>query len=198
MTGNIFAKRPLWLATIAAILITGVLLTPHGRKLVGDWLATLRVQKVQAVNLDFSPFVEANANPALHQMVSQMISDKVEMTVNEANQPVTDRSAASSAAGFPAHLIAARKDAPKLVVSGRHELKMTVDRSRLQEILKAAGHPEIVWPESLDGATFSVKIPRALHAQFGTCPGPVTANKAIANQVIETAPTAGQHVDCWD
>ena len=41
-----------------------------------------------------------------------------------------------------------------------------------------------------------MKIPRALHAQFGTCPGPVTANKAIANQVIETAPTAGQYADC--
>jgi hypothetical protein len=83
-----------------------------------------------------------------------------------------------------------------LVVSGRQELKMTVDRSRLQEILKAAVHPEIVLPQSLDGAPFSVKVPRALHAQFGSCPGPVTANKAIANQVIETAPTAGQYADC--
>jgi hypothetical protein len=151
---------------------------------------------VQAVNLDFSPFVDANANPALHQMVSQMISDKVDVTVNEANQPVSDRSTASAAAGFPVQLLAARKDAPKLIVSGRHELRMTVDRSRLQAILKAAGHPEIALPESLDGASFSVKISRTLHAQFGTCPVPMTANKAIANQVIETAPSTGQYADC--
>ena len=196
MTANIFAKRPFWFAAITIVLVGGALITPPGRSLAAKWLGSLRLQKVQAVNLDFSPFVDANANPALQQMVSQMISDKVEVSVNEANQPVADRSAASTATGFPVQLIATRKDAPKLVVSGRHELKMTVDRSRLQEILKAAGHPDIVLPESLDRASFSVKIPRALHAQFGSCPGPVTANKAIANQIIETAPTAGQFADC--
>lgn len=100
---------------------------------------SLRLQKAQPVHLDFSPFVDPNANPALHQMVSQMISNRVEVTVNEANQPVSDLTAASTAAGFPAQLLTARKDAPKLVVSGRHELKMTVERSRLQEILKNRG-----------------------------------------------------------
>jgi len=190
----IFAKRPFWFAVVV-VFIAGTLSSGAGQKLARQWLGSLRLQKVQAVNLDFSPFVDANANPALQQMISQMISDKVQLSVNETNQTVADRSAASTAAGFPVQLIA-RKDSPKLVVSGRHELKMTVDRSRLQEILKAAGHSEIVLPESLDGATFSVKIPRALHAQFGSCPGRVTATKAIANQVIETAPTAGQFADC--
>jgi len=159
VTSNIFGKRPLWFAAIPIVLMGGALITPPGRSLASKWLGSLRLQKVQAVNLDFSPFVDANANPALQQMVSQMISEKVEVSVNEANQPVADWSAASTAAGFPVQLIATRKDPPKLVVSGRHELKMTVDRSRLQEILKAAGHPEILLPESLDGASFSVKIP---------------------------------------
>ncbi|MGH9558810.1 MAG: hypothetical protein ACRD30_06170, partial [Bryobacteraceae bacterium] len=66
----------------------------------------------------------------------------------------------------------------------------------LQEILKAAGHPEIAVPASLNGASFSVKIPRALHAQYGTCPGRVTATNALASQVIETSPAAGQYADC--
>jgi hypothetical protein len=64
-----------------------------------NWLGSLRVQKVQAVNLDLSPFVDTNANPALHQMVSQMISDKVDVTLNEPNQPASDRTAASAMAG---------------------------------------------------------------------------------------------------
>jgi hypothetical protein len=189
-------KRLSFAAGIVALLILGSLITPQGRRTAGRLLDSLRVQKVQAVNADFSPFVDANANPALHQMVSQMISDKVDIRVNEPNQTVSDRSAASAAAGFPVQLIALRKDSPKLVVGGRHELNMTVDRSRLQEILKAAGHSEIVLPESLDGATFSVKVPRSVHAQFGICPGPITANKAITSQVIETAPAAGQFADC--
>lgn len=196
MAASVFTRRPFWVVVIVTAFVAGTLSTSAGREFAQKWLSSLRLQKVQAVNLDLSPFVDANANPALHQMIAQMISDKVTATVNEANQPVPDRAAATALAGFPVQLIDARKDGPKLVVGGRHELNMTVDRSRLQEILKAAGHPEIAMPESLDGASFSVQIPRALHAQYGTCPGPVTATNAIANQVIETAPSAGQYADC--
>jgi hypothetical protein len=153
-------------------------------------LSSLRLQKVQAVNPDLSPFTDPNSNPALHQMVAQMISEKVNVTVNEQNQPATDRVAASTLAGFPVQWIEARKDAPQLVVGGRHELNMIIERARLLEILKAAGHPGIVVPASLDGASFAVRIPRTLHAQYGTCPGRVTATNAIASQVIETGRTA--------
>ncbi len=192
----LFSKRPFWIVVGAVAVLLIVVSTPAGRDLAGSWLSSLRVQKVQAVNLDLSPFTDQNANPALHQMVSQMISDKVDITVNEPNQPAADPSAASAIAGFPVRLPQARKDSPKLIVSGRHELKMTVDRSRLEEILKAAGHPEINVPTSLDGAVFSVKIARAVHAQYGTCPGRITATNAIAGQVIETAPSVGQYKDC--
>jgi hypothetical protein len=196
MFSSLFQKRPIWVAVVLAVFVTAMLSTAPGRRLSQQWLSSLRVQKVQAVNLDFSPFVDPNANPALNQMVAQMISDQVDVMVNEANQPAPDRPSATNAAGFPIQLPAARKDTPKLIVSGRHEIKMAVDRARLLEILKAAGHPEIVLPASLDGVSFSVKISRALHAQYGTCPGPITASKAIASQVIETAPPAGQFADC--
>lgn len=53
MIRNIIAKRSSWYAAIAVVLIAGVLATAAGRRVVGAWLATLRVQKVQAVNLDF-------------------------------------------------------------------------------------------------------------------------------------------------
>ena len=76
------------------------------------------MQKVQAVNADFSPYVDANANPTLHQMVTQMISDKVQVEVNEEDQPVTDVAGARNLAGFDVLLLGARKDAPTLVVGG--------------------------------------------------------------------------------
>jgi hypothetical protein len=63
------------------------------RELFQKSLRSLRLQKVQAVNLDLSPFTDPNSNPALHQMVSQMISERVNVTVNEQNLPVTDRAA---------------------------------------------------------------------------------------------------------
>lgn len=196
MGASVLTKRSFWIAAGAIVVVAGILSTAAGRDLAGRWLGSLRVQKVQAVNLDLSPFVDANANPALHQMVSQMISDKVDVTLNEPNAPATDRAAASTLAGFAVELPEARKDTPKLIVGGRHALKMAVDRSRLREILKASGHPEIEVPASIDGAIFSVQIGHAVHAQYGTCPGRLTATNAIAGQVIETAPSVGQYNDC--
>ncbi len=196
MPGSIISKRAYWIVACAIAFVAIAIATAPGRHVAENWLGSLRVQKVQAVNLDLSPFVDANANPALHQMVSQMISDKVDVTLNEPNQPASDRTAASAMAGFPIQLPAARKDTPKLIVGGRHELKMTVDRSRIEEILKAAGHPEIEVPASIDDASVSVRIARAVHAQYGTCPTRTTASKALAGQVIETAPSVGQYTDC--
>ena len=193
---SILSRRPYWIAACAAALIAIFLATASGRRMAENWLSGLRVQKVQAVNLDLSPFVDANSNPALHQMVSQMISDKVDITLNEPNQPASDRGVASAMADFAIELPTARKDTPKLIVGGRHELKMTVERSRIEEILKAAGHPEIQVPTSIDGALVSVQIARTVHAQYGTCPTRTTASKALANQVIEAAPSVGQYNDC--
>ena len=171
-------KRSFLTGVFAAGLLAFMLSTSRGRDLMVRWLSSLRVQKVQAVNVDLSPFTDPNANPALHEMVGQMISDQVRVTMNQGDQPVPDAAAATRMAGFPVRLLSARKDTPTLVVSGEHAVTMTVDRARLQEIVKAAGHPEIILPASLDGAPVSVKIPKALHAQYGNCPAPVTATKA--------------------
>ena len=88
---SILSKRPYWIAAFAVALIAVALATAQGRRVVENWLGALRVQKVQAVNLDLAPFVDTNANPALHQMVSQMISDKVNVTLNELNQSTSAR-----------------------------------------------------------------------------------------------------------
>lgn len=106
---SLFSKRLFWIFAGAAVVLVAILSTPAGRDLAGNWLGSLRVQKVQAVNLNLSPFTDANANPALHQMVSQMISDKVDVVLNEPNQPATDRASAGAAAGFTIQLPAARR-----------------------------------------------------------------------------------------
>ena len=116
MPASVFRKGSFWVPLLGVAVIAGILSTFAGRDLAGNWLRTLRVEKVQAVNLDLSPFVGANANPALHQIVSQMISDKVDVTLNEPNQPVAERAAAATTAGFPIQLPDARKDTPKLIV----------------------------------------------------------------------------------
>ncbi len=164
------SKQTIWLILIVVVIAAGSLSIPAVRNLALKSLQSLRMQKVQAVNADFSPYVDANANPTLHQMVTQMISDKVQVEVNEEDHPVTDAAGARQIAGFDVLLLSARKDAPTLVVGGSHKIAVTVDRARLQAIATEAGHPDIVFPQSLDGATVEVQVPRSVQVQYGTCP----------------------------
>jgi hypothetical protein len=183
---------------VLAVLVAGAgsLSIPGVRNAAQKSLESLRMQKVQAVNADFSPYVDSNANPTLHQMVTQMISDKVQVEVNEEDQPVTDVAGARQLAGFDVHLLGARKDAPKLTVGGSHKIDVTVDRARLQAIATEAGHAEIQLPQSLDGATVAVQVPRSVQVQYGTCPGPATAGNVIADNITGPTPTTTQFSDC--
>jgi hypothetical protein len=190
------SKRRVWLILIVVVLVAGSLSIPAVRNLGLKSLQSLRMQKVQAVNADFSPYVDANANPTLHQMVTQMISDKVQVETNEEDQPVNDVAGARQAAGFNVLLLSARKDAPKLVVGGSHKIDVSVDRARLQAIATEAGHPDIVLPHSLDGATVGVQVPRSVQMQYGTCPTAANASQVVADNITGPTPTTTQYSDC--
>jgi hypothetical protein len=190
------SHRRVWLILIVMVLAAGSLNIPGVRNLAVKSLQSLRMQKVQAVNADFSPYVDASANPTLHQMVTQMISDKVQVEVNEQDQPVNDVASARQLAGFDVLLLSARKDAPKLVVGGSHKVDVLVDRARLQAIATEAGHPELVLPQSLDGASVAVQVPRSVQLQYGTCPGPANASKVVADNITGPSPTTTQYSDC--
>lgn len=188
--------RPL-IAGLVAIAVAALFVSlPAGRGLLGRFFSSLRVQKVQAVNVDLSSFTDPNANPALHEMVAKMISDKVVVTKAEKNQPATNAATAAQLAGFPVQLLGNRKDEPKLVVTGEHDVDLTVDRSRLQAIFDEAGHPNLIVPQSLDGASVSVQIPRAVQIQYGNCPTPTTAANAVASNVTGPSPSSTEFSDC--
>jgi hypothetical protein len=181
---------------IAVVIVAGGLSIPTVRNAAVKSLQSLRMQKVQAVNADFSPYIDANANPSLHQMVTQMISDKVKVETNEEDHPVTDAASARQLAGFNVMLLSARKDAPKLVVGGSHKIDVTVDRARLQAIATEAGHSDIVLPQSLDGATVGVEVPRSVQLQYGTCPTAANASQVVADNITGPTPTTTQFSDC--
>jgi hypothetical protein len=190
------SKRSVWLVLIVVVVVAGGLSIPAVRNVAVKSLQSLRMQKVQAVNADFSPYVDANANPTLHQMVTQMISDKVQVEVNEEDHPVTDVAGAKQLAGFNVLLLSARKDAPTIVVGGSHKIDVTVDRARLQAIATEAGHGDLVLPQSLDGATVGVQVPRSVQLQYGTCPTAATANQVVADNITGPTPTTTQYSDC--
>lgn len=186
-------KRSAFL-TIGIVIVIAILWAslPATRHLTSRFFGSLRVQQVQAVNVNLSNFVGPNADASLQNMVSQMISDKVTVTQNEQMQTASDVAQASQLAGFHAELLEARNDKPTLVVTGTHAFTLTVDRARLQAILKEAGRPDLTVPESMNGANVDVKIPREVRARYGTCPGRPSATANVATP----APSTMQYTDC--
>jgi hypothetical protein len=160
--------RPVWVTAIAAAIILCALAFPSGRSLAQRFLATLRIEKVQPVALDFSAF---EGNRPLGELLSKMLSDKVVVTADEKVQHVDSAKDASELAGFPVQLIHARTDAPKFTVQGQHAFHMTVDRERLQDVVDQAGRPDLLVPAKIDGATVSVSVSRSVALEYGDCPG---------------------------
>jgi hypothetical protein len=183
-------------AVIGAVVVAGIVGFPSGRELLGRFFRSLRMQKVQAVNVNLSAFTDPNANPALHQMIAQMISDDVVVAANEPDQPAADAAAAKQLSGFDVSVISERKDSPKFVVTGRHAFDMTLNRDRLQTVFSQAGHPEISVPPALNGAPLKVEIPRAVEIQYGHCPTPASASQTLANNISGPPPSSTEYSDC--
>src|SRR5258708_29115972 len=121
MTTAAPSQRRVWMVLIVLVVAAGSLTIPRGRNVLMKSLRSLRMQKVQAVNADFSPYIDASANPSLHQMVTQMISDKVQVEVNEEDRPATDAASARQMAEFHVRLLRGAKDAAVIAEDGTHK-----------------------------------------------------------------------------
>jgi hypothetical protein len=195
MTGGNSNKRArklgIAVAVVAAIVLWVTL--PPTQRLTERFLDALRMQQVQAVNVNLSNFTGPNANPTLQQMFTDMISKQVTTSVSEDPQNASTVADAGKIAGFTPELPKARKDDPELLVNGRHAFTLVVDRTRLQSILQEAGRTDLTLPQSIDGASVQVDIPRTLRARYGNCPKP---RSAAANVATPPAPSAAEFADC--
>lgn len=156
-----------WAAAVAAAIMIAVLTFPTARGMAQRLLATLRIEKVQTVRIDPSSL---NGNHNLQEMLAKMISDKVVVTADEKPQQAANAEAASKLAGFDVRVLAGRSDSATFHVGGQHAFHMAIDRERLQDALDQAGRPDLILPATLDGATVSVQVPRAVATRYGNCP----------------------------
>jgi len=160
-------RRVVWVTAVAALFVLCSVAFPSGRSLAQRFLATLRIERVEPVRLDLSSL---DGNRPLQQMLGQMLSDKVVVTVDEKPQRFATAADASQLAGFPVRVLGGRTDGPAFTVEGQHSFHMTVDRTRLQEIFDQSGRPDLLLPARLDGAMISVQIPRSARLEYGNCP----------------------------
>lgn len=163
------STRYVWAASLAAATLVVSLMFPATRSFAQRLLATLRVERVQTVALDFGP---GNNNVASRQpleTLSKVLSENAVVTTNEKEFSVDSQQAATQAAGFPVRVISSRTDSPTFNISGAHAFHLTLDRSRLQDVLDEAGRSDLLLPAALDGATVSVQVPRAVAVKYGAC-----------------------------
>jgi hypothetical protein len=162
--------RPAWAALAALVLLGGFLSFAPGRSWAQKVLAMLRVQKIAVVPVDFSALGGPNGDGAPAKMFSQMLSEKVVVTLSSKPQKVGSVDEASERAGYRVRLLGSRSDMPQLTVEGEQAFQTTLDRDRLQTILDEAGHSELSLPGSVNGATVAVHVPALVAARYGTCP----------------------------
>jgi Putative zinc-finger len=167
---RIFARRWrfAWAASLAVVVLAVSLMFPATRGFAQRLLATLRVERVQTVTLDFSAMNTGTSSQPL-EMLAKMLSDNAVVTTNEKETTADSQAAATQAAGFSVRVLSTRTDEPKFSVSGAHAFHMTLDRTRLQDVLDQAGRPDLLLPATLDGATVSVQVPRAVALTYGDC-----------------------------
>jgi len=167
----IFARRTrfAWAASFAVAVLAISLMFPATRSFAQRLLATLRVERVQTVSLDFEAMSNSGSSRQPLDALAKLLSDNAVVTTNEKVSSADSQSAASQAAGFPVRLLSNRTDEPTFEISGAHAFHLTLNRSRLQDILDQAGRPDLILPATLDGAQVSVQIPRAVAVKYGAC-----------------------------
>lgn len=175
--------RVAWAAGAVAAILLVSLAFPSGRSLAQRLLATLRVEKVQPIRLDTSSFEK---NQTLRQMLDQLISDKVAVVTDEKSQKAATLAEASQLGGFAVRVPRDMTVAPQFNVAGRHYLKMTIDRGRLQDILDQSGRADLLLPATIDGETVSVQVPRQVQVQYGECPKRVAEGEGQADNPPQT------------
>jgi hypothetical protein len=167
---RIFAPRWrfAWAASLAAAVLLISLLFPATRSFAQRLLATLRIEQVQTVSLDFDAVGSSSSHESM-EALAKILSDKAVTTIDEKEFSVDSQSAASQAAGFPVRLLPTRTDTPTYEVVGAHAFHLTVDSARLQDILDQSGRSDLILPATLDGATVSVQMPRSVALSYGNC-----------------------------
>ncbi len=171
-TGNVLSTlflrhpAPAWSAAAVSALVVILVSFAPARSVAQRILAMLRVQKIAVVPVD----LPLNPGPNTLTTIRRLISDRVVVTLSPGKpQTVTTATQASQLAGFPVRVLRGRSDAPQFAVTGEQAFVMTLDRERLQEIVDDLGHSDLQIPDSVDGKTIAVHIPKGVFERYGNC-----------------------------
>jgi hypothetical protein len=161
-------------ALVAALVLTGLVVTPGGRAAASSFLAQFRSQRFEVLSVD----------PAQANQVERVLTGLADTGVftgaalHDSSgfgepQVAADRAEAARLAGFavpvvdPAALPKAVGRAPRhLLVSPAREVRLTFDRDKALAYLRAHGRPDAQLPERYDGTRLVIAVPAAVVQEF--------------------------------
>jgi hypothetical protein len=189
------STSPLLQVGLAILLILVVVLSvPSTRALAGKFLNLFRVQQVVVIPVDLTGMQQLTGNSTLGKQVSDLISSSVTSQQKPGN-PVTvaDAGKASQQAGFTVRVPQAMTPS-RISVEGAGAFTIKVDVAKAQALLNEAGRPDLVLPNSINGADVSVTIPASVSVAYGTCPDP--AAQDTTNGINPNGSAGRQYPDC--
>ncbi len=172
-------KRPAWAGMAAVCVLVGLLSFAPARSWGQRILEMLRVQKVAVVPIDVSALNQLGKDQSAKHL-TQLISDDVIVTMKPGQPAVAaNLDAADEMAGFHIRGLDELGAPAKILVNGEAAFHMTLNRDRIEAVLDAVGRSDIQVPQSVDGSTVAVHIPKMASLSYGDC-------KAVGQNRIQT------------
>jgi hypothetical protein len=160
-------------ALLAAVVLTGLVATPAGRAAASSFLAQFRSQRFQALSLDSGQ--AAKVESVLAELVDTGVFSGNPQQLRGFGEPevAADRAEAARRAGFAVPVVdpaalprGIDRDPQRILVSPAREARLTFDRDRALDYLRAHGRPDAQLPERYDGTQLVVQVPAVVVQQY--------------------------------
>lgn len=168
MRQKIFSTRyrPAWVALALVLILALALAFPPVQAIANSFLGLFRVQQFTVVQVNPGNLPEQLGRST---QLEQMFTQNVVVEEHGEPQEVASREEASQQAGLPVRLPTRWDKQPTLKVSPGGEITFNVDLQLTRALLEEIGRSDIQLPDSLDGATVQISVPKAVTAMYGDC-----------------------------
>ena len=183
-------KEPVLGGVAAACTLALILSFAPARTWGQRVLQMLRVQKVAVVPVDVSALTAQYGNSGREKLIAQLISDNLVVTMKP-GEPASASNAVDAAgmAGFKVRTLDQLGTPQRIFVEQQAAFHMTLDADRIRAVLDQAGRSDIQIPDSVNGSTVAVHIPRSVRLRYGNCSNgsapPVTTDNPSDFSCIE-------------
>lgn len=170
MFKSLVQRRSVWITAAAVLALALSFSFAPVRTFAGQFLGLFRVQQIAVLPLDMARLESLYDDPTLSDLLNQLFADSVNIT-KEPGDSVTAASAAeaSALAGFTVRELGGANGAPAFSVNDSAAFSAVIDRPRAQAIIDESGRTDLQLPESVDGATITVDVPKSVSVAYG-CP----------------------------